>query len=48
MGAQAILGGEQGIDLAEACTCDWKFVRTVVNVTQMSEEGVFRHVVLFL
>lgn len=44
----AAVGGEQDIELVEASTYDWEFARVVANVTEISEEGIFRHVITYL
>ncbi|CAM9677039.1 unnamed protein product [Scytosiphon promiscuus] len=47
-GAQASVSGEPNIEVAEVSTLDREFARTVTTVTEISEEGIFRHVALYL
>lgn len=48
VGTCAVVGSERDVELAEVPVCDWEFARVVANVTEVGEEGVFRHVVTYL
>lgn len=48
VGDDAFVSDVQDVELAQVSTRDLEFVRVVVNVTEISEEGIFRHVITFL
>lgn len=47
-GGPAVVPGQRDVELAEVGTRDWELVRVVMYVTEISEEGIFRHVVTYL
>lgn len=44
----ASVRGDSNVELTELGTSDWEFVGVVASLTEIGEDGVFRHVVQFL
>lgn len=48
MGTDAVIHALRDVELGELPTSRWELTRVVANVIEVGEEGIFRHVVMFL
>lgn len=48
MGTGADIRYARDVEIAEVAASDWEFAGAVANLIEIGEEGVFRHVLLYL